>query len=351
MTKSPKKIKAKDIQKTKDELRKKRREQYYQKNRYCVAELRAEGRSVRWIAQRVGMSVGFVHKWCLRLAAEISEMRKTARAGKRRCFTRNGEGIREAIRSRSTAPKNPRRKITRQDRETVIGVRKEKFTKRMGAQKIKVYCGLAISHQSINAIMRDAGLIKPGKKRKKQKFDPFRREHPNSLWQIDYKEFERGIYMLSVKDDHSSAILAADVRTTCVTDDVIEVLNKAVRAFGTPAQILSDHGTQWSSARGGKVRFDKWCSENGIEHIMGKVRKPSTQGKIERWHGSVLEEAELPPRGSSAGDYGKAVIEYVEFYNNKRPHHGIDLQIPIVVYMAGIKLPEVFTILGVHEVP
>jgi transposase InsO family protein len=84
---------------------------------------------------------------------------------------------------------------------------------------------------------------------------------------------------------------------------------------------------------------------------MGKIRKPTTQGKIERWHGSVLEEAHLPPKGSSAEDYRRSVLEYVEFYNNSRPHHGIGLQIPMVVYAAGLIFPEVFTALGVHEVP
>jgi transposase InsO family protein len=350
MTKSPKKTKAKDIEITKDDLRKKRREDFYQKKRYLVVELRAEGWPIRKIAGYIGMSVGFVHKWCLRLAAEITEAMKAARCGRRKYFTHGGEGIREATRSRSTAPKNTRRRITREDEETVVRVRNERFTKRMGAQKLRIYCGLSISHQSIHAIIQKAGLVKPYKKRKQQTFDPFRRGHPNELWQIDYKEFGRGIYMLSVKDDHSSAILAADVRKTCRTEDVIEIVEKAGRMFGYPEQILSDHGTQWYAVRGGTSRFDEWCSEHSIEHIMGRVRKPTTQGKIERWHGSVLEEAELPPKGSTAEEYGKAVLEYMEFYNNRRPHHGIGLQIPMVVYMAGIILPEVFSALGVHEV-
>jgi len=157
--------------------------------------------------------------------------------------------------------------------------------------------------------------------------------------------------MLSVKDDHSSAILAADIRTSSKTDDVLEIMNKAVNAFGPPVQILSDHGTQWCSGKSGTCRFDDWCGENGIEHIMGRVRKPTTQGKIERWHGSVLEEAELPPKGSSPEEYRKAVLEYMEFYNLRRPHHGIDLQIPMIVYMAGIKLPDILSDVGVHEVP
>ena len=351
MKKGSIKSNAKEVEKHKEELRRKKWEQYFQKKRYLVAELRAEGKSIREIAQRIEMSVGFVHKWCCRLTIQIDAKKNAVLTGRYATRYPDGKGIKEAIKSRSTAPKRPRRKITPAHRKTVTAVRKEKFTKKMGAQKIRVYCELDISHQSINKILKEEGLTAPRRRRKQRKFDPFRRGRPNELWQIDYKEFGHGIYMLSVKDDHSSAILAADVRGSCRTDDVLDIMDRAVSTFGPPEQILSDHGTQWCANKGGTARFDEWCSERGIEHIMGKVRKPTTQGKIERWHGSVLEEAELPPKGSPAEDYGKAVLEYMEFYNFRRPHHGIGLQIPFVVYMAGIKLQEVFSALGVHEVP
>ena len=349
MTKSPKKNKAKDIENTRDDLRRKRREDFYQKKRFLVAELRAEGWSVRRIAEYIDMSVGFVQKWCLRLVEYIREKQRVARLGLRAPTYPKGRGLKDAICSLSRAPKAPHRKITPEHEAAVLNVRKEKFTKRMGAQKIKAYAGMSISHQSIHRILVKNKLVKH-QKRKEKAYGKFRRDRPNELWQIDYKEFEHGIYMLSVKDDHSSAILAADVRTSCRTDDVIEIVGKAGKMFGFPDQILSDHGTQWCSVRGGKARFDKWCEEHGIEHIMGKVRKPTTQGKIERWHGTVLEEAELPPKGSSAAEYGKAILEFMEFYNISRPHHGIGLQIPMPLYLAGLISPDIFTEFGVHEV-
>ena len=80
------------------------------------------------------------------------------------------------------------------------------------------------------------------------------------------------------------------------------------------------------------------------------MRRPTTQGKIERWHGSVLEEAELPPKGSSVEEYRKTIQEYVEFHNNRRPHQAIGMQVPTIVYIGGLILKELFTELGVHEV-
>jgi transposase InsO family protein len=351
MRKGPKETNAKEIEKHRHSVRRKIRENHFQKKRFLVAQFRIEGCSIGKISERIRMSVGFVHKWCVRLKTQIDSAKKAISEGKYAVKYPDGKGIRDAIVSQSTAPKDPHRKITETHRDIIKNVRNERFSKKMGAQKIREYRKLDISHQSINKILKEEGLTAPRKKRKQRKFDPFRRDNSNSLWQIDYKEFEHGVYMLSVKDDHSSAILAADVRPSCKTDDVLEIMNKAVNTFGRPYQILSDHGTQWYSSKGEECRFDGWCSENGIEHIMGRIKKPTTQGKIERWHGSVLEEAELPPKGSSAEEYRKAVLEYMEFYNIRRPHHGIGLQIPMVVYMAGIKLPEIISELGVHEVP
>jgi transposase InsO family protein len=350
MTKSPKRRRAERIEKRNEEFEKKRRESYYQKKRYLVTDLRAAGFSMRETASRIRMSLGFVHKWCIRLRVQI-EAKKQARRMKTDAVFPRGEEIRNAVISRSRAPGNPRKRITAGHVNIIKKVRRERFTKKMGAQKMCVYLGIDISHQSVNRIMKEQGLTAPRGKRKQRSFDPFTRGYPNELWQIDYKEFGRGVYMLSVKDDYSRMIMTADVRSSCTTDDVLEIMKKTVKIFGPPKQILSDHGTQWCSSRGDNCRFDEWCSENKIEHIMGKVRKPTTQGKVERWHGSLLEEAELPPKGSSVAEYRKAVLEYMEFHNNERPHHGIGLQIPIIVYMGGLILPEVFTNLGVHEVP
>ena len=351
MRMSPKQRRAKEVEKAKREAARQKRERELEKKRYLCADMRARGMSYRDIAAEIGMSVGFVKKWCDRLEEPGSGYTRSRRAGKgaKRFIYRKCKGIRDAIKSLSTAPKNPRRKVTQAHIDAVREVRGGEFTKRMGAQKMKVYLGLDISAQTIHGIIVGLGIVKP-KKRKQRDFLPFQRHSSNDLWQIDYKEFEPGVYMLSVKDDYSRMVLTAEVRATSTTDDVLEIMKRAVRLFGKPRQILSDHGTQWWPSQGDWCRFDEWCEKAGIQHIMGRVRHPQTQGKIERWHGSVLEEATLPPRGSPPEAYNEAIQRYVEYHNTRRPHFGICLMIPIDVYMGGLILNEVFTDLGVHEV-
>ena len=42
------------------------------------------------------------------------------------------------------------------------------------------------------------------------------------------------------------------------------LLDKAVKRFGVPEQILTDQGTQFKPARGGTSEFDRHCSELGL---------------------------------------------------------------------------------------
>jgi len=69
-----------------------------------------------------------------------------------------------------------------------------------------------------------------------------------------------------------------------------------------------------------------------IEHIMGGIRKPTTQGKVERWHGSLRFECRLPPEGSSAVMYTAAVRRHVVFHNSLRPHWALGLKTPDSAY-------------------
>jgi transposase InsO family protein len=71
------------------------------------------------------------------------------------------------------------------------------------------------------------------------------------------------------------------------------LLDRAVRRYGIPRQILTDQGTQFKPARGETSAFDRHCSELGIEHITASVRRPTTCGKIEAFHKAYKLESHL----------------------------------------------------------
>ena len=109
-------------------------------------------------------------------------------------------------------------------------------------------------------------------------------------------------------------------------EDVIGLLGNTFSFWNVwPKQILSDHGSEFYSMSGGKgsSKLDKWCERHGIEHIMGKVRHPQTQGKIERSHLSAKQEAPKIGKMDTLENARKTISKWVGFYNTVRTHQSL----------------------------
>jgi putative transposase len=184
----------------------------------------------------------------------------------------------------------------------------------------------ALSHQRIQALFNEAGLKRDGKPRgKKPKYVRFERDHSNSLWQADWHwcpSEER--WLLAFLDDHSRFLPGIQLYDEATTDNTLSLFEQAGKAYGFPAQVLTDHGTQFTGTNPKAVnhRFPERLAQLGTEHIMGQVRKPTTTGKIERFFFTYEDELR-PYHGHGAG---------VRFYNYGRPHISLDYEVPAVVY-------------------
>ncbi len=217
----------------------------------------------------------------------------------------------------------------------------------LGAAKISKMACSPVSAPTARKILYLAGYP-PVTMRRGRKYRRFEKEYVNEMWQIDYVQIGwdsvtgRAVESLSVIDDHSRMMLTADAGITATTDDVIRILEEAIGVYGKPHAILSDHGTQWCSSNGGSTRFDEWCGRNGIEHHMGGVRKPTTQGKVERYHGSLKREAGLHETGTLE-EYLAIIRRYVRFYNEERPHWALGLETPLKVFTEHAKYPGTAT--------
>ncbi len=150
---------------------------------------------------------------------------------------------------------------------------------------------LGISPTTVNNILKEAGL-NTGKKKRKIVFRHFERTHSNTLWQMDFSELKDELYLLLVIDDHSRFILGYKTMKTPNVNDTFELLEELIKRYGTPREILTDHGSQFYAVRGGVSTFDIFCIEREIEHILAGVRHPQTNGKVERKFRTVKEYLE-----------------------------------------------------------
>lgn len=184
--------------------------------------------------------------------------------------------------------------------------------------------GFEIDHNQAYRIICEAGLNHPitaprrtwGTKR-------FQREHCNSLWQADFKLCSDDWWMISYQDDHSRFITGSTKIWNPTGENALLLLDRAVKRFGIPEQILTDQGTQFTPARGETSAFDRHCIKLGIEHIMASVRRPTTCGKIEAFHKAYECESHL----------FKQHWSFIRYYNYTRPHEGIDYLTPAEIYL------------------
>lgn len=143
------------------------------------------------------------------------------------------------------------------------------------------------------------GLIEV-RPRRKTRADYKRCERARSmeLWQMD---IVGGVMLadgwkasiVSGVDDHSRFCVSAHVVRRATARPVCDALAKAMRAYGVPAQILTDNGKAFTGRFGPgttEVLFDRMSRENGIKHLLTAPRSPTTTGKVERWHKTLRRE-------------------------------------------------------------
>ena len=153
--------------------------------------------------------------------------------------------------------------------------------------------GTHISHHNIHKILKDEELAEnQPKKAKQRKWVRYERRFSNSMWHTDYKQLHNGKWFVSFQDDASRFIVGFGVFDEATSDHAIEVLEEAVRRYGKPSQILTDHGSQFyanekENAKRGTAVFEAKLVEMGIKQVMARIRHPQTNGKLERFHSEI----------------------------------------------------------------
>lgn len=103
------------------------------------------------------------------------------------------------------------------------------------------------------------------------------------------------------------------------------IVKKAQNQAPFKFQLLqSDHGSEFSKW------FTKVVNNQGIDHRHTRVRRPTDNGHIERFMRTLQQEC-LNRSPRSLRSWQKAVPEFIHYYNNERPHMGLDMKTPMEV--------------------
>lgn len=224
------------------------------------------------------------------------------------------------LKDNSRKPHTIHNRLTDQAKQKIIDMRQKTG---WGAKKIKYLLPkLGLSHVTINKVIRDAQLTRKEHNRgKRAKYIRFQRDHINTLWHIDDSEFGESGKIISIIDDCSRYCLGILHLNTISTNIVTHFLEELIQKYGSPTQIITDNGSPYGS-KSKHSRFDRWCRKNGIEHIRTRVKRPQTNGKIERLFGTIKYEIDICQE-----------LERLRYrYNHQRPHESINFRFPAEIY-------------------
>lgn len=269
----------------------------------CV---RSAGLSVAEAARRFGVSRKTAHKWLARHDAEPAR----------------------PLEDRSRRPAgSPGR--TPEDAERAVLEARDRWG--WGARKLHAYLARegrpAPPARTIAAILRRHGRVGPAASPPGPPPQRFERSRPNELWQLDFKAplevARRRVVPLSVLDDHSRYLLALRPCSDMTFATVQAALWDLFGDVGLPDSLLCDNAFSSRGSGPGLSSFDAWLIRLGIAPAHGRPYHPQTQGKVERFHGTL--EAELWPsvRRDSAEHFASDLEAWRPVYNAVRPHEAL----------------------------
>lgn len=145
---------------------------------------------------------------------------------------------------------------------------------------------------------------------------------PHEHWHVDFSYLNIGgtfYYLCSVLDGCSRAILSWDIRPQMKEADAELVIQRAREAYPMARpRIITDHGPQFI-ARDFKEFIRLWQTS----HVLCSPYYPQSNGKLERYHRTLKEQAIRSKTPLSLEDAKRVVAEFVDHYNSTRLHSAI----------------------------
>ena len=198
------------------------------------------------------------------------------------------------------------------------------------------------AQSTIGAILRDAGLTRERKKRRRTPPHTQPLAHagaPNDVVSIDFKGWFRcrngqRIDPLTIIDNHSRYLLCCQAVDACDCEHVQALLERMFRDYGLPRSIRSDNGAPFATgAPAGLSRLSLWWLKLGIAVERTAPATPSENGRQERFHRTLKLHTANPPAQNQRAQQ-QAFRDFRCEYNQERPHQALGQRPPSSVYEA-----------------
>ena len=182
---------------------------------------------------------------------------------------------------------------------------------------------VAVSPSSTYRVLKAAGrLDRKFIKASKKGSGYVQPEKIHMEWHTDISYLNLGgsfYFLISVLDGFSRYIVHWEIRESMTEQDVEIVITRALEKHpGVKPRIISDNGPQFIAKD-----FKEFIRTYNLTHVRTSPYYPQSNGKLERWHGSIKQECIRMTCPATREEAEKRVACYVEHYNNVRLHSAI----------------------------
>ena len=148
------------------------------------------------------------------------------------------------------------------------------------------------------------------------------------------------LYLVCVIDDYSRlawAEVVKDISSLTVMFAALKCLNVLNDQYSLKfEEILSDNGPEFGPGTSKQKEhhpFERMLMEIGIKHRYTKPYRPQTNGKVERFWRTLSEDLIAETDFDSIEELKDELMQYLVYYNIKRPHQGINGKTPVEMMM------------------
>jgi putative transposase len=187
---------------------------------------------------------------------------------------------------------------------------------------------VAVSPASVYRVLKGEGLLANRWNKPTRKGTGFVQPlAPHDHWHIDFSYVNVGgtfYYLCSILDGCSRSIVHWEIREAMKEADAELVLQRAREKFPQARpQIISDNGPQFVAKD-----FKEFLRQWQTTHVLTSPHYPQSNGKLERYHRTLKEQAIRPKTPLTLEDARRVVGEFVEHYNTVRLHSALGYVTP-----------------------
>lgn len=298
-------------------------------------------------ARRIELVTDIVDRKLTSCAAAAAQGVTAATA--RKWLGRYLAGGHTALADRSSRPHRSPRSMPPATAVAIVELRRRRLT------QARIAACLGVSASSVSRVLARAGLSRLGDLDPVEPVQRYEHAAPGDLLHIDTKKLGRierpshrvtgnrrdsvegaGWEFLFVAIDDHARIGFTDMYPDERTASAVQFLRNAHVYFAGLGvrlkAVLTDNGGAFHSHA-----FRRACVELGLKQRFTRAYRPQTNGKVERFHKTLMDEWAYVRLYTSNHQRADALAAFLYRYNHERHHRSLDGETPITVLVNNVR--------------